>query len=284
MALYSAATALQEQNYEQLIVNAFVTGSFENLQLPAASNPIAFSFGVEHRDEAAELIPDECLKLAPDSCLGGAGGYLLPIDGGYDVSEVFAEMLIPLLDRDQSVDIELGYRYSDYDPSGSDDTWKAGINWRPVDSLLVRAMRQRAARAPNVDELSSPQVQGLDNARMDPCSISNAANITPELAQRCIATGMTPSQVGAVQDIIVGQINIIEGTDLDNLPGIEQADTTTISLVWTPEIGRLLNPVFSLDYYDIDIKNPIEEFTPQEILDACYQLGILSECDKVRRI
>ena len=184
MASYSSATAIQQQDYQQLIGSAFVTGSFEALQLPSADSPVAFSFGVEHRDESAQLIPDECLKLAPSSCLGGAGGYLLPIDGGYKVDEAFMEALIPLVDGKtgaQGLDLEFGYRYSDYNVSGSDDTWKAGLNWRPIDTLLFRMMRQRAARAPNVDELVSPVVIGLDNATLDPCSVANAANITPQL-------------------------------------------------------------------------------------------------------
>jgi iron complex outermembrane recepter protein len=287
MARYSGASALQQQDYEQFVATAYVTGAFEQLQLPGASAPVAFSLGVERRDERASLTPDECLKLAPDSCLGGAGGYLLPIDGGYTVDEIFAEALVPLLDGKrgaEGLDLKFGYRNSDYDPSGSDDTWKIGLNWRPVQSLLFRAMRQRAARAPNVDELASPRVSGLDNANLDPCSIGNAANITATLRARCLATGMSNAQVGTVEDNVAGQVNIFEGTDLANLPTIEQADTTTYGVVWTPEIGNLQNPVFSLDYYDINIQNPIEEFTPQEILDACYVLGLASECSKVVRI
>lgn len=287
MAGYSSATALQRQDYDQLIGTAFVTGEFDALQLPGADNPVAFSFGIEHRDESAQLTPDECLKLAPDSCLGGAGGYLLPIDGGYKVNEAFAEVLVPLVDGARGahgLDLEFGYRNSDYEPSGSDDTWKAGLNWRPVDSLLFRAMRQRAARAPNVDELASPVVIGLDNARLDPCSIANAGAITPELQALCISTGMSVAQVGTVEDIVAGQVNIFEGTDLANLPTIEQADTTTVGFVWTPDLAALQNPVFSIDYYDIDIQNPIEEFTPQEILDACYLRSITTECSKIVRI
>jgi outer membrane receptor protein involved in Fe transport len=287
MALYSSASALQQQDYEQLITSAFVTGSFPGLQLDSASNPLAFSFGLEHRDERARLIPDECLKLAPDSCLGGAGGYLLPIDGSYNVKEAFFEMLVPLADGKrgaQGLDLELGYRYSDYEPSGSDDTWKVGLNYRPVDSLLFRVMQQRAARAPNVDELTSPVVIGLDNATLDPCSISNVSGITPALRALCISTGMSNAQVGTVEDIVAGQVNIFEGTDLANLPTIEQADTTTVGFVWTPDLGALSNPVFSIDYYNIDIANPIEEFTPQEVLDACYVLAITSECSKVVRV
>jgi outer membrane receptor protein involved in Fe transport len=287
MAAYSGATALQQQDYDQLIGQAFVTGSFENLQLPSASTPVAFSFGVEHRDEGASLTPDECLKLAPTSCLGGAGGYLLPIDGGFTVNEVFMEALVPLVDGKtgvQGLDLEIGYRSSDYTPSGSDDTWKFGINYRPIDSLMFRAMQQRAARAPNVDELVSPVVIGLDNATQDPCSISNAGGITPQLQALCISTGMSAGQVGTVEDIVAGQINVFDGTDLANLPTIEQADTTTVGFVWTPELGALLNPVFSLDYYNIDIDNPIDDFAAQEVLDACYTLAIAAECAKVQRV
>jgi len=287
MAAYSGATALQQQDYDQLIGQAFVTGSFENLQLPTASSPLAFSFGIEHRDETGSLTPDECLKLAPTSCLGGAGGYLLPISGGYRVNEAFMEALVPLVDGKtgvQGLDFEFGYRYSDYTPSGSDDTWKVGLNYRPIDTLMFRVMQQRAARAPNVDEIASPVVIGLGNATQDPCSISNAANITPQLQTLCISTGMSAAQVGTVEDIVAGQINIFEGTDLAHLPTIEQADTTTVGFVWTPELGALLNPVFSLDYYNIEIDNPIDDFAPQEILDACYGLGLASECALVRRV
>jgi outer membrane receptor protein involved in Fe transport len=287
MAAYSGATALQQQDYDQLIGQAFVTGSFENVQLPSASSPIAFSFGVEHRDESASLTPDECLKLAPTSCLGGAGGYLLPIDGGFTVNEAFMEALVPLVDGKrgaQGLDVELGFRASDYTPSGSDDTWKIGLNYRPIETLMFRVMQQRAARAPNVDELVSPVVIGLDNATQDPCSISNAGGITPQLQQLCISTGMSAAQVGTVEDIVAGQINIFEGTDLANLPTIEQADTTTVGFVWTPDLGALLNPVFSLDYYDINIDNPIDDFAAQEILDACYQLALVNECAKVKRV
>ncbi|HEY3518034.1 MAG TPA: TonB-dependent receptor [Gammaproteobacteria bacterium] len=287
MARYSGATALQEQNYDQLIATAFVTGSFPKFQLGAASNPVAFSFGAEHRDESANLKPDECLKLAPTSCLGGAGGYLLPIDGGFRVNETFMEMLVPLVDGKrgaQGLDLELGYRYSDYTPSGSDDTWKVGLNYRPVESLLFRAMQQRAARAPNVDELVSPVVIGLDNATLDPCSEANAGNITPQLQALCISTGMSVAQVGTVEDIVAGQVNIFEGTDLAHLPTIEQADTTTFGIVWTPDLDALQGAVFSVDYYNIDIDNPIDDFTPQEVLDACYVLGLAQECAKINRV
>ncbi|MFZ2508120.1 MAG: TonB-dependent receptor [Steroidobacteraceae bacterium] len=288
MAAYSSATATLYKEYEQVIVTGSVTGPVNGVQLPWADSPLALSFGAEYRDESATTIPDECLKLAPSSCLGGAGGNVLPISGGYRVNELFGEALVPIASDKPGIvglDLELGYRWSDYNLTGSDGTWKAGLNWRPVDQLLVRVMQQKAARAPNVGELASPTVTGLDNAQMDPCSIANAGNIDATLQALCISTGMTAAQVGTVEDIVSGQVNTIEGTDVNVLPSPESADTFTAGLVWTPNFGgRVNSATFSIDYYKIDIEDWIGEFTAQEVLDGCYTLGFTAECAKIQRI
>jgi iron complex outermembrane recepter protein len=287
MAAYSSATAIELQTYEQMIITGAVTGTLPSL--PWVDAPIGLSIGAEYREESGETTPDECWKLAPASCLGGAGGNILPIEGGFNVNEYFAEAIIPLA-RDipfvQSFDVEVGYRWSDYSATGSDETYKYGFNWRPINSLMIRAMQQRAARAPNVGELAAPRVTGLDDANVDPCSVANAANITPELRDLCISTGMTAAQVGTVENVVSGQINGFFGTDLDNLPAPEQADTTTIGLVWTPDFGgdTFRNLIVSVDYYDIEVEDYIGTFSAQEVLDGCYTLGDPAQCAKVRRV
>lgn len=288
MAGYSSATAILTQAYSQTIASASVSGPVNAIHLPWADNALLVSVGAEYREERGSATPDECWKLAPASCLGGAGGNILPISGGYDVKEGFAEAILPIasgLPGLYSLDLELGYRYSDYSSTGSDDTYKYGFNWKPIPSLMFRAMQQRATRAPNIGELASPQTTALDNAVMDPCSIANVGNITPQLEALCISTGMTAAQVGVVQDIVVGQINTFSGTDLNNLPGAEKADTLTIGLVWNPTFGgSVKNTMISLDYYDIEINDYINNFAPQEVLDGCYVLGITDECSKIRRV
>lgn len=287
MAAYSSATAIEQQTYDQTIVSASVSGPLNFLQIPFASSPVAVSLGAEYREEFGETTPDECWKLAPSSCLGGAGGNLLPIAGGFDVRELFGEILIPIandLPGIQSLDLEAGYRYSDYDPSGVNRTYKYGASWKPLDQLLVRVMKQRAARAPNVGELAAPNTTALDNATQDPCSVDNGANITPALRDLCMATGMSAGQVGVIKDLEAGQINSFQGTDLDALPNPEIADTLTVGLVWTPDLGFLRNSMLSLDYYKINIKDVIGEFSAQEVLDGCYVLAQASECAKIRRI
>jgi outer membrane receptor protein involved in Fe transport len=147
-------------------------------------------------------------------------------------------------------------------------------------------MLQRAVRAPNVGELANPNVTSLRNASFDPCSIGNPNPIDAALAVRCMATGMSAPQVGAVEDIVSGQVDTFEGTDLTRLPKPETADTLTAGFVFTPDfnLGPVDGLVFSVDYYDIDIEDIIGIFGAQEVLDGCYVAGLDSECNKIVRV
>lgn len=286
MAAYARSIAIQQQKYEQEIITASITGPVEFIALPTADAPLSFSLGYEHRKEIGSLTPDECLKLAPTSCQGGAGGNLLPIEGGYTVEELFFEGLLPIFDGKpfaEKMDLEVGFRTSDYTSTGRTNSWKLGLSWRPIEPLLVRVMQQTANRAPNVGELGSPVVTGLSNAIQDPCSRVNAGNIDAALTALCVSTGMRPDQVGVIPDIISGQINTFQGSNPEALPGPEEADTFTAGFVWTPEIDGVNNFNLSLDYYDIDIKDIIGNFSAQEILDSCYITGDPEECSKVIR-
>ncbi len=289
MAGYARAIALQQQKYDQSVGLITLDGPVDFVQIPSASTPLALSVGFETRDEFGSLEPDECLKLAPASCQGGAGGNLLPIAGGYRVDEFFMEGLLPLVDGVdfvEALNLEFGYRDSDYTTVGNVDTWKVGLNWTVNDALLVRVMQQEATRAPNVAELFSPVTTALRNATLDPCSVANAGNITPTLQALCESTGMLPGQVGVLQDIVAGQVNTLEGSDPTNPPNAETADTFTAGFVWTPNFNSdiIENFTISLDYYDIDVEDVIGEFTAQEIIDQCYVLGDPASCANVVRV
>ncbi len=287
MAGYSQAIALLQLKYEQSIIQAIVDGPVAAIQLPWASSPLAMSLGYEKREEEGSTNPDECLKLAPASCQGGAGGNLLPISGGFAVAELFVEGVMPLMEEREYVEalnFEFGYRASDFDTVGNVDTWKVGLNWKINDQLLVRVMEQEATRAPNVGELFAPVTRGLDNATKDPCSVANVANINATLRPLCIASGMLPQHVGTVADIISGQIQTFNGSNPLRKPGAEQADTSTIGFVWTPDFAALTNFELSVDYYDITVNDVIGEFSAQEILDSCYTLGDLAACKQIRRV
>tara|TARA_R110000868_G_scaffold375440_3_gene639988 strand:- start:26642 stop:29569 length:2928 start_codon:yes stop_codon:yes gene_type:complete len=288
MAAYSSATAIETRHYVQNVFSATATGPTA-FQLPTAEQPIYLAFGLEYRDELGSSTPDECWKKTPASCLGGAGGNRLPVSSDYSVREGFIEAQVPLIQGRQLVEdlsLELGWRYSHYDPNGGNDTWKAGLSWQVMDGLRFRYMEQQAVRAPNVAELGSPVTSSLNNATMDPCSIANAGNIDAALTALCISTGVPASLVGLVPDIVSGQVNTFSGTDPINPPGPETGRTTTFGVVWQPNLpfAAIQNPTISVDYYDINITDTIGAYSANEALNNCYVLGDPAACAGIQRI
>ncbi|MDH3810443.1 MAG: TonB-dependent receptor plug domain-containing protein [Gammaproteobacteria bacterium] len=286
---YFIAIASDIRKTVQTVWHASIDGTIDNLSLPTADDGLSVAFGVESRDEEANSSPDECLKLAPASCQGGAGGNRLPVAGKYSADEMFVEAILPLaqdMTGFQNVSLELGYRYSDFDLQGDTDSWKAGLSWEIVDGFRFRYMEQQAVRVANVGELFRPVTTGLDNATLDPCSIGNPNPPAPgsELFTRCVNTGMLPSQVGTVPDIISGQVNIFTGTNPNNLPAPETARTRTVGFVWETDMIAAMPLTLSLDYYDIEINDYIDTPTGQESLDLCYILGDPVTCAGIVRI
>ena len=89
---------------------------------------------------------------------------------------------------------------SDYSTGFTTDTYKAGLDWAPVDALRFRASYQRAVRAPNVGELFSSQSVALDGTE-DPCAgILGDADVDGRSDRyrwrRVPLTGMTAAQYG----------------------------------------------------------------------------------------
>jgi outer membrane receptor protein involved in Fe transport len=291
MALYSSVTALEQQNYRQTYGSASVSGPVTGVKSPFAAAPLSVALGGEYREEFGSTTPDDCLRTpaATGGCLGGGGGDALPIVGGFSVKEYFGEAILPLISDKalaHSMNLELGYRYGDYDPSGINRTWKAGLNWAVTEDFRVRVMAQRAARAPNVGELYAPQRTGLANATSDPCSNANATALAANAAlrTRCLSTGMSAAQVGTVTDIIAGQVNVFVGTNQNLRPAPEIADTRTYGFVWRPSFLPVLkSPTISVDYYSIDIDDYIGTLAAQQVLDGCYANGDTGLCNLITR-
>lgn len=274
---YFIAIASDLRKSTQEIYHASIDGMIEPIALPSASEGLSVAFGFEHSELTAESSPDECLKEAPTSCQGGAGGNRLPINGAYDSDEWFVEAILPLVQGKsgfENLSLEVGFRSADYSVQGSTESWKAGMSWEIVPGFRIRAMEQQAVRVANVGELFSPITTGLDNATFDPCSVGNPN--PPQQGERlfdlCVQTGMLPTQVGQVADIISGQINVFNGTNAAFLPIPEEATTRTIGFVWEPDWSGTTGTTISIDYYDIEINDYIDQPSGQEALDACYVL------------
>lgn len=261
---------------EETVANVSVTGNLGDygLQFPWASSGVGIAFGAEYRKEALDFRSDTSFQTGD---LSGQGAATLPVNGEYDVREVFAEARIPIVEEGfiHELAIELGYRYSDYgvaDRSFSTDTYKVAGFFAPIRDVRFRGGYNRAVRAPNIQELFAPQRVALDG-NTDPCSgfTITAADVG------CIAQGLQPGQVVAPNP--AEQYNGLIGGDPNLTP--EVADTYTVGVVIQPRwIPRL---ALTVDWFDIKIDNAINIVGADTIVGICTTTADPTFCGLVHR-
>src|SRR5690606_31613763 len=117
------------------------------------------------------------------------------IIGETDNTDVFAELHLPLAER---VGLTTGGRWSDHSVAGSNNSYKAEIDWGVTDAVRLRVSGQRAVRAPNIGELFEPLNE--DNPQVtDPCNFDSAFRTGPNAAQveaLCVAQGIPAGTIG----------------------------------------------------------------------------------------
>jgi len=265
-------TAFTIQQVEQTNAAFNLDGNLGEFKSPWADYPIGIATGVEYRRTAASIRSDASFKTESEMM----GHNNVPdSSGGFTFKEAYLESIVPLVSGYrgvQNLSLELGYRHSDFSNSGgfgdSYGSWKYGLTWTPVDALKLRAMRQRATRAPNINELFAPDRTGTTGQSSDPCqgtAINQAdANTKGTLSWLCVQTGVPFNMVGFVDPPSANQVGIRRRSNPALAP--EEADTTTLGFVWTPS-----NQVsITLDYWNIEINQAITATSVADILDGCF--------------
>jgi outer membrane receptor protein involved in Fe transport len=204
--------------------------------------------------------------------------------GSTKVNEIYGELLVPATER---LDVELGYRYSDYDTAaGSVDTYKTLFDWSATDTIRLRGGYQVATRAPNTAELFQGQsLLVVPFAPSDPCSFTTTVgwgNVAGnprrlEVQELCQAIiGNTTSAFGVAgspqannfarpgNPFFPLEIELQRGNP--NV-GPEEAKTWTIGLVIAPEGGNL---TASIDLYNIEIENAISPLNSLFVYSKCF--------------
>ncbi len=264
-----AATGKIGANTSTTVINGYVTG---NLGFGLPAGDIAMVGGYEYREEVFERIADLVFQ---NGLLLGQGGQTPSILGRYSVDELFAEANIPLLTDApfaQNLTLDLAYRWSDYTTSGSTSTYRVGLDWQAADMLRFRAGYNRAVRAPNVGELFLAQNLGLWNG-VDPCAGAN-----PQLGPGpCANTGVSAAQYGNISLSPASQYNALYGGNPNLDP--EEADTITFGVVADITDSMQL----SIDYWDIEITDVINNINPELIVNQCAATGDPAFCSSVVR-
>ena len=231
------------------------------LQFPWAEDGIGVNVGAEYRKEKLVLNPDQSFQTGD---LAGQGAPTLPVNGSFDVKEIFAEAQVPIVQNNfiHDLTLGLGYRRSNYKLSNGrkydTDTYKVSLEFAPIQDVRFRAAYNRAVRAPNIQELFAPQFVGLDGSN-DPC----AGRVITATDFGCIAQGLevgesTPSNPA-------GQYNGLLGGNPNLNP--ETATTKTVGVILQPSFVPRL--AFTVDYFNIKVKDAIQGFGADAILTQC---------------
>ncbi len=273
-ANYISVPGLQRGKVEQTVVEANFTGDLGKygVQLPTANSGLHVNVGAEWRDENSYTEPDEEYQTGD---LAGQGAPTLPVSGIVISREGYAEARMPLIEDKpfaQALDLETGYRYSDYNLGFKTNTYKFGVEFAPIQDVRLRASFARAVRAPNVGELYSPQSVGIDGS-IDPC-----AGPTPAYSEAiCARTGVTAAQYGHILANSAAQYNGLTGGNPNLQP--ETALTTSFGIGFTPSFVPNLRVQF--DYYDIKIENVVSTIGANNILNYCLKSDLF--CNKIHR-
>lgn len=244
-------------NARNILKSAGISLSGPVFDLPAG--PLEVVVGAEARENTAETMPSLSVQNGGIQWL-----FEKPIYGRITVKEAFGEVRAPIL-KDlpfvHELTLQAAGRISDYNTSGTTDTWNLSALWRPVEWVRLRAARSRAVRAPNVTELFSTRNQTFLTL-VDPCSANNiTANATR--AANCRALG---APTGFVQT--TGSKSTFTGGNPNLQP--ETADTWTYGIAVQPGFAPGLTA--TIDYFAIKIRDSIGTIPAQTLVNNCVDL------------
>ncbi|MBA2079713.1 TonB-dependent receptor [Rhodanobacter sp. PCA2] len=289
----STAAALKyinalEQETMQSINKEFsanITGGL--FDMPFNAGTFSFAAGIDHRDISGYNTPDSMAAQGYTTDLVSG-----PTSGGYSLNEAYVEFSAPVL-KDlpgvKELSFDVASRYSHYSNFGSTTNNKFSLQYVPFDDLKVRATFAKGFRAPTISDLYGGGSQSFDHYT-DPCdanpNIGFLSNTT--VAKNCAAAGLSPTSFHQLDT--AGQPVTIRDSQSTTPFWIntgntalqpEHSITRTMGLVYSPHYVEGLN--FTLDYYDILIRNVVTGISADYTLTQCYQYAVQAFCNQFGR-
>ncbi len=284
LAALKSVTGDYSDTYKSWTQSAALALDGDVFDLPAGA--VKAAVGFEYADksgtfdtsfitQASAPLYKDCL-ISSEACSGDS-------DGSYDVKELYGELLVPIL-KDapfaQSLNLTVGVRYSDYSNFGDTTNGSFKVDWRPIDSLMIRASYADIFRAPTIIDLF--QAPTADAATFtDPCVGLTAAAVAlnPNLALACVNVpqdGTFTQANSQVDGLQLGNANLVGG----NLQP-EEGDALTFGFVYEPEFVRGLS--LSIDYWEYSIDNVITQVDVNTSAEQCVATGSPQFCGFINR-
>ncbi|MDE2248858.1 MAG: TonB-dependent receptor, partial [Xanthomonadaceae bacterium] len=259
--------------YTQATVNALLTGNL--FTLPAGD--VASAFGAEYRHYA---IDDQPSALSRSGSLWGSSSAQVT-KGTDNVKEIFTEIDVPLLKAKpgfESLSVNLSGRAFKYATvPGTDNVWKAGLNWQIVPTLRLRSTLGTSYRAPGLYELYLGNQTGfLGQTGIDPCILWGDKD-NEFLRANCAAAGIPPDYAASGSS----SATIYAGGGKGVLKP-ETSRAKSVGVVWTPTFANLN---VALDYFDYNVRGEITQLDAYDIVFGCYGSAVYPNdfCKQVNR-
>jgi iron complex outermembrane receptor protein len=246
--------------------------------------PVGVAAGVEYRRLQANFIPDPVVQAGHSSDIPAQGAF-----GGYKVAEAYAEFDAPIIKNRpgaELVELDGSARYSHYDKdpgsSGvpakfSHVTWKASLNWKPIEAVRFRGSYAQGFRAPTIGEFEGGPSR-FDSSIDDPCSVQSLqarrfSNDTT-VHTNCLAQGVPASGSNTAP---TDQLSVITSGN----PLLKPETSTS----WV--FGGVVNPIrgftAEMNWYDIKVKNAIQAVSATTTLYRCVYNNDPLSCANVHR-
>lgn len=259
-AKYLMISTGQTGQIKQWVANSVLSG---DLPISVSDKPFGFAAGVEYRKESAEETPDAYRQQGLSRDL-----QVSAIKGQFDVKEAFTEIEAPIAPW---LTLSAAARFGDYSTVGKTFTYRFGANAPVTDFLRLRGSWSRSVRAPNINDLFSNGTTNIAPTNTDVCNGVTAAT-TGNVATNCrsisaIANRITnlgsftlvSSEANNTRLLLAGSPSLTE----------ESAKTLTLGAVLTPFRGFS----FSVDYFNLDIKDGITRLSPDVYMRRCYDVA-----------
>nr|WP_295669215.1 TonB-dependent receptor [Sphingomonas sp.] len=262
---YFSVNDVSNARITQQVASASVSGDFGAFfALPGG--PVQFSFGSEYRKETSAFNPSDNLVNARFYQYDEPG-LVLPSYGQFDVKEAFGELNVPLLKDTrfaQTLSFGAAGRYSHYSTIGDAKTWQFNAVYAPIRAVTFRGSYGQAVRAPNISELFQPRFSS-SNFFTDPCTPDQINLGTKYRPANCAAT---LAAVGATSTGALQTGAFVNGVQSGNASlRAETARTWTAGVVLRPSF--LHGFTASFDWYDIRLKDAINQVTPSDLANLC---------------
>ncbi len=257
---FVSRTPVNETTLEQTVLEGVLEGKLADMPAGEAR----FALTGHYRENTYEFDPDPDIAAGNLANLASSGF----TTGDVEALEIAGEVLLPLIadsEAIQSMNLTLGLRLSDYDPAGSNQTWKAEIDAQVTDDFMLRGGLQHAVRAPNVEEFFRASLLRVQPF-LDPCSSRYRGVSTDRAAELALC-----AEQGADRRYTQGGSSAPTFTNGNPALTPEEADTFTVGAVYEFEMGDA-NVQLSVDYYNIEVDDAIETLFAQQVMTKCFNL------------